>query len=170
MEKFLKALGVFTLVVLVNLTACKDDDDSCENGTFEMSINGNPFTAKDFDNTMAAGESLGFDGKRIDIRATDAQGRQLILTLFDMTSGSEGPCVTTSDVYIPMDDMTNGFQNIFFFTLTDDGVVDGFNEGTLRITSCDSKKKRISGEFTLANDDTAGSGSFTNMCYRILED
>jgi hypothetical protein len=170
MKKFFRNLSVFTLIAAVGLGACKDDDsDSCDNGTFAMTLNADDYAGKDFDNTLVIGESAGFDGKRMDIRATDSQGRQLIITFTDMTSGKEGNGVTTEDVYIPMSDIGSQTDSYFFFTLIDGDVSYPFIDGTLDITSCDASKKQVSGTFTFYDGENEANGSFTNMCYRIIK-
>lgn len=170
MKKFFRALSVFTLAALVSLSACKDDDsESCDNGTFEMTFNGETFTGKNFNNTLVISEDAGFAGKRMDIRATDDQGNQFLITFNDMTTGKEGNGVTTEDVYVSFSDLSSQTDNVFFFTLIDTNEISSsYLEGTLHITSCDANKKQVSGTFTIDDGETEATGSFTNMCYRII--
>jgi hypothetical protein len=169
MKKIVTKLSVFALFLLLGLNACKDDDsDSCQNGTFEMTVDGEEVTGGDFNNTLVKANSAGTDGKRMDLRATDNQGRTLIITFTDLSTGKNGDGVST-DEYIPFDDISTGSENTFFFTLITDDVSYPFTDGTLDITSCDANAKQVSGTFSFSNDDIAVSnGSFTNMCYRVI--
>jgi len=170
MKNLSKILGLFALVALTGLGACKDDDsDKCQNGTFELTINGDATTGKNFNNTLVIGNSAGTDGKRMDIRATDTQGRTLIITLTDNSSGASGNGVST-DEYIPISEVTTGTENVFLFTIIENDMSYPFIEGTLDITSCDANAKQVSGTFSFADGDfEVTNGSFTNMCYRIVK-
>ena len=165
-------LGVSALSVMVSLSACKNDDpkpESCENGAFKATVNGSNATGSSFNNTLVKASSGAVAVKRMDIRATDAEGRQLIITLSDQTSGTNGDGVST-DPYIPFDDVTTGTENTFFFTIIEDGISYPFADGSLDITSCDANSKKISGTFSFSDDDfQVTNGSFTNMCYTVLQ-
>jgi len=154
---------------MVSLSACKNDDpkpESCENGTFKATVNGTAATGSSFNNTLVKANGA---GKRMDIRATDAEGRQLIISFNDQTTGTNGDNVST-DPYIPFEDVTTGTENTFFFTIIDDGISYSFIDGSLYITSCDASSKKISGTFSFSDDDfQVTNGSFTNMCYTVLQ-
>lgn len=170
MKKFVTKVSVLALFVAVGLTACKDDDAkaSCQSGTFEMTVNGDVVTPKSFNNTLVKGNSGGTDAKRMDIRATDANGRQLIITFNDLSTGTVGDGVSTGE-YIPFAELETGTENLFLFTIIDGNVSYSFIEGNLDITSCDAEAKQISGTFSFANEDfEVTSGSFTNMCYTVM--
>ena len=105
----------------------------------------------------------------MDIRATDAEGRQLIITVSDQTSGTNGDGVST-DPYIPFEDVTTGTENTFFFTIIEDGVSYSFSDGNLDIMSCDASGKKVSGTFSFSDDDfQVTNGTFTSMCYTVLQ-
>jgi hypothetical protein len=169
MKNLRKMLAVSALSVLVGLSACKKDDpkpESCENGTFKATVNSTAATGSSFNNTLVKANGA---GKRMDIRATDAQGRQLIITFNDQTTGTNGDGVST-DPYIPFDDVTTGTENTFFFTIIEGGISYSFIDGNLDITSCDASNKKISGTFSFSDDDfQVTNGSFTNMCYTVLQ-
>ena len=172
MKNLRKMLGVSTLSVMVSLSACKKDDpkpESCENGTFKATVNGLNATGSSFSNTLVKASTGGVAVKRMDIRATDAEGRQLIITFNDQTTGTNGDGVST-DPYIPFDDVTTGTENTFFFTIIEDGISYPFIDGNLDITSCDASSKKISGTFSFSDDDfQVTNGTFTNMCYTVLQ-
>jgi hypothetical protein len=167
MKKFMRMLSVLTLLVVVSLSACKDDPapETCQNGTFEAKVNGDLASGSSFDNTLlkAAGT------KRTDIRATDANGRQLIITVSDQSTGTEGNGISTGE-YIPFDDVMTGTENSFFFTIIDNDVTYPFIQGSLDITSCDADKKKVSGTFSFAGDGfEVMNGTFTDLCYTVVQ-
>lgn len=171
MNKIVSKLSAFALFVIVGVSACKSDDPktSCQNGNFEMTFNGEHVTGISFNNTMLKGNSFGTDGKRMDIRATDATGRQLIITFSDLTNGTAGNCMST-DPYVSFDNVFTGTENAFFFTIIESGVSYPVSDGNLDITSCDANAMRISGTFSFSdNEYEVTDGSFTNMCYTIVQ-
>jgi hypothetical protein len=170
MRKFATKLSVLALFAVVGLHACKDDDsDSCQNGSFEMTVDGDAAVGSTFNSTLLKSTSVGTAGKRMDIRATDSEDRQLIITFTDLTNGTSGDGVST-DEYISFDDISTGMENTFFFTLIIDDVSYPFADGTLDITSCDADAKQVSGTFSFSDGDIdVTNGSFTNMCYRIIK-
>ena len=171
MKNLKQMLGVSALSVMICLSACKDDDpkpDACESGTFEATVNGEHAAATSFNNTLLKASSGGYEGKRMDIRATDAEGRQLIITFNDLSTGLDGNGVST-DGYIAIDQVTSPTQNTFMFTIIEDGISYSFIDGTFDITSCDANAKKVSGTFSFSDEGFAvTSGSFTNMCYTVL--
>jgi hypothetical protein len=169
MKKFVTKLSVFALFIVLGLNACKDDDsESCQNGSFGMTINGVDATGSSYNNTLVKGNSAGSDGKRMDIRVTDSDGRELIITFTDLSTGTNGDGVSTGE-YISFDEISTGTENVFFFTLTVDGVSYPFTDGELDITSCDANAKQVSGTFSFSDADfSVTNGTFTNMCYRVI--
>ena len=155
------------LFVLVPFFACKKDDPDpapCSGGDLEMTLNSEQVTAISFNNTLLMGGST---GRRMDIRATDADGRQLTITFTDLFTNS-GNCVSTNE-YIPFDDITTGTENTFLFTITQDGVSESFIDGSLDITSCDANARKVSGTFSFSFGDTdVTNGTFTDVCYTII--
>jgi len=172
MKNLRKLLGVSVLSVMVILSACKKDDpkpESCENGTLKATVNGTTATGSSFNNTLVKANAGATSVKRMDVRATDAEGRQLIITISDQTTGTNGDGLST-DPYIPFEDVTTGTENTFFFTIIEDGVSYSFSDGNLDITSCDASSKKVSGTFSFSDDDfQVTNGSFTNMCYTVLQ-
>ena len=171
MNKLQNFASGFALMLIAFLSGCSDgDDSSCENGSFQMNVNGSTITATSFNNTLLKGAGAGIDGKRMDIRATDSEGRELIITFTDLSSGSNGNCMTTSDAYVPFDEVFTGEENAFFFTFIEDGISYSIITGTLHITACDDSAKRISGTFSFSSDEyVVTNGTFTDMCYRIVK-
>jgi hypothetical protein len=132
-------------------------------------VNDELATGSSFNNTLLKASTGGTAVKRMDIRATDAEGRQLIITISDQTTGTNGDGVST-DLYIPFDDVTTGTENTFFFTIIENGISYPFIDGSLDITSCDASGKKVSGTFSFSDDDfQVTNGSFTNMCYTVLQ-
>ena len=172
MKNLRKMLGVSAVSIMVILSACKKDDpqpESCENGMFKATVNGTTATGSSFSNTLVKTNAGAASVKRMDIRATDAEGRQLIITISDQTTGTNGDGVST-DPYIPFEDVTTGTENTFFFTIIEDAVSYSFSDGNLDITSCDSSSKKVSGTFSFSDDDfQVTNGTFTNMCYTVLQ-
>ena len=172
MKKVVKLLCVFALAITVGLTSCSDDggdSKSCENGTFDMTLDGVHFTGKSFNNTLLKATDGGTPGKRVDIRATDASGLQVIITFTDLTTGTTGDGVST-DEYISFEEVMTGDENVFLFTIIDGQESYFFTEGSLDITSCDAANKQVSGTFSFTDGDIeVTNGSFTNMCYTILQ-
>src|SRR5687767_204453 len=84
MKKIMRMLSTFALLAVVSLSACKDDPEpeTCQNGTFEATVNGGLASGSSFDNTLLKGGGA----KRMDIRATDANGRQLIISISDQST------------------------------------------------------------------------------------
>jgi hypothetical protein len=171
MNKLTRLPVVIVVSILITFSACKKDDPespACENGTFEMTFNGEHVTGTSFNNTLVSGISAGSSGKRMDIRATDSGGRQLVITFTDLSTGSNGSCVST-DEYIPVDEVTTGTENAFMFTLIENGVSEPFTDGDLDITSCDVNGRKVSGTFSFSYGNVeVTNGSFTNLCYSIL--
>lgn len=165
-------LGVFALSVMISLSACKQDDpepEACENGTFEVTVNGDAVTGNSFNNTLFKGSSAGTSGKRMDIRATDTDGRQFIISFTDLSTGTNGKGVSTAE-YTAIDDVVTGSENAFFFTIIEGGVSESFTDGDLDITTCDADAKKISGTFSFSYGDLeVTNGSFTDMCYTIIQ-
>jgi len=175
MKTFFSKFSVIALFAIVAVSACKDDDDdkggmkACQNGAFTANINGQSTSATSFNNTLLKGNSGGSAGKRMDIRATDGSGRQLIITISDLSSGSSGDGVST-DPYIPFDDITTGTENSFMFTIIENNVSYTYIDGALDVTSCDASSKQVSGTFSFSDEDLqVTNGTFTNMCYTILQ-
>jgi len=170
MKNLITKLSALILVALFGLNACSDDDDAsatCENGSLEMTVNGEVVTATSFNNTLLKGNSAGSDGKRMDIRATDAEGRQLIITFTDLSTGLEGNGVST-DEYISSSDVVTGTENVFLFTIIENNVSEMFTQGSLDVTSSDGQ--RVSGTFSFSHGDLeVTNGSFTDMCYTVLQ-
>lgn len=173
MKKLMKMLGVSALCAIVSLSACSDDSgDSCQNGAFQMTVNGDVVAGSSFNNTLLKATSMGTPGKRMDLRVTDAEGRQLIISFSDLSTGTSGNGVSIADDYVPFDDVITGTENVFFFTLIDtDGSTYMFTDGTLDITACDAGAKQVSGTFSFSDPDfDVTNGSFTDMCYHIVKD
>lgn len=170
MKKIATKLSMFALAGMVVIGACKDDDsDSCDNGSFEMTLNGDPVSGKSFNNTLLKWNDAGEAGKRMDIRATDDQGREVIITFTDNTTGSDGNGVTTEDVYVSMDDTMSPDDNTAFASIySGDDQLYLLYDGELDITACDASKKQVSGTFSFNDGENEISGTFTNMCYRIM--
>lgn len=171
MKNLKKFISLSALSIVVCLTACKDDPepDACENGSFSMTLNGGSITGDSFNNTLLKASSGGVSGKRMDIRATDAEGRQLIITFNDTSSGMNGDCISTN-AYIPFEEVVTGEENTFLFTYIENGLSYSIISGNLDITSCDADAQKISGTFSFEDGDyEVTNGSFTDMCYTIIQ-
>lgn len=171
MNRVVSKLSVLSLIAIIAVNACKSDDpeSSCQNGSFEMTFNGEQVTGVSFNNTLLKGNSGGVDAKRMDVRATDSKGRQLIISFTDQTTSSPANGVST-DEYVAFDDVTSSNQNAFFFTVVESGISYPIADGNLDITSCDASTLQVSGTFSFSSDEhTVTDGSFTNMCYTIIQ-
>jgi hypothetical protein len=111
----------------------------------------------------------------LDIRAFDADGSQLILTISDSPGNSTGNCVTVGD-FIGGDELTSADDYFFFATYYNaSGSITHFAyEGDLEITECSDQN--ISGTFSFEGegfeeeeDFIAINGSFSNICYKVLK-
>jgi hypothetical protein len=165
-----KMLSASALSIAILLSACKKDDPkpSCENGAFTMTLNGEEVSATSFENTLIKASIPGAASKRMDIRATDESGRQVIITISDPSTGTNGDGIST-DEYIPFDDVTSPTENTFFFSIYEQGqITNGFTDGELDITSCDADNRKVSGTFSFSDGDfVITNGSFTDMCYSV---
>jgi major membrane immunogen (membrane-anchored lipoprotein) len=171
MKMFASKLSAFALVALVVLNGCKDDDDdsnSCKNGAFEMTFNNEEVTGDNFNNTLLKAGDGASATKRMDIRVNDSEGRELIITISDPSNGTSGNGIST-DEYTPFDDIVSADEKTFFFTLTIDNVSSSYTDGILDITSCDASARQVSGTFAFGDDEYTVSGSFTDMCYWIMD-
>jgi hypothetical protein len=172
MNHLKKMLGLCVIAALIIVVSCKKDDPepaNCENGQFQMIRNGETVTGVSFNNTLIKANSGGVPGKRMDIRATDATGTQVIITFNDLSSGTSGDGVSTDD-YVSFDDLSSASENTFFFTIIENGIGAPFTDGELDITACDPDKKIVSGTFSFSfGEDIVTNGSFTNMCYSVTQ-
>jgi hypothetical protein len=126
-------------------------------------------TAASLDNTLLKASTGATDAKRMDIRATDAEGRMLIISFNDLSTGATGNGISI-EAYVSIDDIATGTENTFFFTIIEDGVSYPFMDGTLDITSCDANALQVSGTFSFSDQDyEVTSGTFTNVCYRVVQ-
>lgn len=168
-----KMFSLCAIAAIVTVVSCKDDDpesSKCENGAFQMTRNGETVTGTSFNNTLVKAVTAGVPGKRMDIRATTASGSQIIITLTDLSTGTNGDGVTTDDDYVSFDDLSDPADNTFFFTIIENGVSLPFTDGELDITACDASAKSVSGTFSFSFDeDVVTNGSFTKMCYSIAK-
>ena len=82
MKKYFHLISILTITLL--LTSCGKDEDpqaNCSNqGTFTFNLNGNPWEATSFNNTLlvALDQSINVTARRCDIRAIDEDGLSLI--------------------------------------------------------------------------------------------
>ena len=71
--------------------------------------------------------------------------------------------------YIPFSEPT-GTENNFLFTIIEDDLTYTFIDGTFDIVSSDANSKQVSGTFSFSDGDfQVMNGTFTNMCYRVLQ-
>jgi hypothetical protein len=167
MKNLMKTLSILMLLALVGLDACKKDDPkpavTCD-GTLGAAMNNAQFTGATFNNTLLKSSGT----KRMDIRATDSKGRQLIITFTDLSSGTTGNGIST-DAYVAFDDVSTGTENTFFFTIIENSA-DMITSGSLDITSCNADTKKVSGTFSFSDGDyVVTAGTFTNLCYTIVQ-
>jgi len=176
--KSLCKLVVIAILSAFVLTSCNKDKETEENaplqGSFSCKIDGELFTATSFNNTVIGDAT----GKRLDIRATDASGKQVIVTINDLdVIGTDFSHVGDSvfvDIYenSPLGLATLGT------IITDDSFVmsmglDGGKEaGFAILTSSDLSSKKISGKFEFLLDDfkndktiSVTEGTFTDVVY-----
>jgi hypothetical protein len=170
MKKLALKMSAFALVLLTMFNACKDDDSaSCDNGSFDLTVNAEEMSKSSFNNTLVKGNNGSVAGKRMDIRAKDGEGLELIITISDVSTGAIGNGISI-DEYISVDEISGGDENTFFFTIIEDNDdVYTYTEGSLDITACDPNEKQVSGTFSFEGEGYEVSGTFTDMCYRIVK-
>jgi hypothetical protein len=179
MKKVLTAL----VILSVCFAGCKKDDDDSDAQTMTCKIDGVDWTAKSFTNSLIIGydASMNAEGKRMDLRGTDAAGRMIILSIGD-ASGSTGDGVRTV-AYNGFDDVNdcttqNGSTicsgSLFTYMLTYTDFYMGPDEGSIVVTSCDETKHTASGTFhykavNFDSGDTINvtNGVFSNLRYSV---
>lgn len=173
MKTWRKTLSASALMLIVVMSGCKKDDpepDACKDAKFEMVLEGETFTAVSFQNTLIKLATDAYSGKRMDIRASDASGKMIIITFNDLSTGTEGNGVSTDD-YISADEVDSPEESdhVFFGTLMqNNSIINAFVEGTFDLTACDADRQTISGNFTFTDGEvTVASGSFTDLCYTV---
>lgn len=185
MKRALLLLPLVGLLLFAN--SCKKDDNDnsgCSGSSFSATIDGTAFNATSFNNTLLVGEDqitgTGVEGIRLDVRATDANGKQLIISVTNLENGVAIECVKEEIYYEEATDNycgNNGCEGIII-TLMDGNTasVTSFSgDGIITITNCDEAGKNVSGTFSaeLTNFSTGDpvevSGSFNNQCFAIIK-
>jgi len=176
MMKRINLKKIVFLSLFFALLSCEPDEpvvDPSEAGSMTCTLNGAPWAAISFNNTLLRITDEPTTGKRLDLRGK-GMGIQLILTC-GITSSSTG---TT----IPIQTYTTGSSNEALVT-----IMEGFSilamatgvEGdpaTIHLTEIDGVSKTCSGTFSFKARDIstneitheALSGVFTDLVYVIM--
>lgn len=194
------AIFMALFIVTFNSSCKKDDDnktaDCTTQGSLTMTLDGGQYTATEFNNTLlkATDPSTGLDAKRLDIRALDANGVGVILSLSEFRDGKVGNDFREDTYYFFATTYANGYCESYNGFDACNGALltyypDGFystgqfaaegdeNDLTqnITITDNDGGDLTISGTFKVDFVDPFSSqahtieGSFSNLCYRVLE-
>lgn len=165
-------LSLFLLLVSLFSISCSKDDETKVTGTFSCKIDGELFTGTTFTNTLIGDETA----KRIDIRAKNEVGEQLVITINDLTGIEEDFSHLGTKVYTdatansPLGIITLGTfydtDNSYYTTSSSD------DEGYAMLTAYDLEGLTVSGEFefTLASysggeDMEVTEGVFANQVF-----
>jgi hypothetical protein len=168
-------LAVFSALVL---TSCNKDKEVNENtpsqGSFSCKIDGVPFTATSFNNTLIGDVS----GKRLDIRATDATGKQIIVTVNDLDVLGTNFSHLGDSVFVDVfENDPVGLASVGTLMYTDNSYAmtemdGGKDAGFVKLNSSDLSSKKVSGVFAFqiynyVTDETINitDGVFTNVVY-----
>lgn len=172
--KSLFRLFAIAIIFSIAFTSCKKDEttaSSSTNGSFTCKIDGVQFTATTLANTLIGDVT----GKRLDVRGTDASGKQLIYTINDVDPMGTNFSHLRDTVYVDASKNTPiGIVTLGTLVKTDGSFImsvgEGKEAGYSILTSCDLSTGRASGvfEFLLidfATDDTTfvTEGKFTNV-------
>lgn len=169
--------NAFLLLALCSalfMISCGDDDDvsqDCTTGDFTFQLNDTLWTGVDFNNTLIFGAdpTTGLEARRCDIRATNAEGDQIILT-FSNNNASDDSCMETGAYVAPANVGTSGGTNVFFFTYISASGSLTFStfDGTMSVSSCDEDDNRtMEGTFTFSDpfEDNIGTGGSFKVCF-----
>lgn len=154
-KKSLFKLSVIVVYTALILSSCKKEDNNDDiipdTGGFTCKIDGVTFTAVSLNNTLIGDAT----GKRLDIRGTDASGKQLIITVNDVNPiGTNFSHIGDTVFCDPFENTPNNIMtlgtlkfndNSWVMTTTGDGKLTGYSI----LTSCDLSNKKASGIFKL---------------------
>lgn len=186
MKKSTHFLLLMSFILFVTYSCKKKDDtpaDACSTaGTFTCKIDGVLFTGKTYTNTLLVGTSGGVDTKRLDIRATDASGKQIIVSVTEQRDGLVGDGFPTTyndynlDVSLNYCNSSGTGCNAALLTIGSVISSPVSDSGPVRVTACDITNKKISGTFSgtitpfgsSSPMHTVTEGVFTNVCYTVI--
>jgi len=172
MKKFF-SLFALSLIVL----SCSKDSENPK-PELSVSLDGQEWVGTAFINSMLkATDTITFiSRKTLDIRVTNKDGDNIIISATDISSGLDGDCLATGD-YVEIGAAAPGDTKVVLFTYTrkNTGGISAY-EGFLKVTECDESNRRISGEFNFKITDPGtgntvdfSSGTFSNLAYFISE-
>lgn len=176
--KLLSKLMAAAVFIAFAFTSCVEEEDgAASSASFTCKIDGETFVATSFENTLIGDES----GKRLDIRGTDASGRQLHVAVSDNEPLGTAFSQVGNKIYI------DGFQNtpstirtLGTLIFPDDSfamtIGDGKEAGYAIVTSFEPSNRKVSGgfEFFVKNLLTeemyhVTEGKFENMTFIQME-
>ena len=179
---------LLALVIVAGASSCKKEEDggtgNCNNGTFTATVNGTAFTGSTYQNTLVRTTQSGTKVKRLDIRATAADGKVVILTVTNLEGAANGKCMKVDTYYNdPTQNYSNsaGYEGIIGTYMLNSTTVAGQtmpvpgSQGSITISSCDETNAQVSGTFNFTTSTLGGgsaytiTGTFTNMCYIFSE-
>jgi len=171
------------------VVSCGDDDDPDDmmnpstTGSLTCKINGVQFTATDLStSSVIVAESYGVLAKRLDIRGTGPNNDQIIVTVTDLISDSNDPCLRNDTWNGLFNSTPQGYEGTLGTYIGDLTNTTGTTfsaltgAGPVSVTSCDSGNKSISGSFefgalNFANNDTVRvtEGVFTDVVFQFFQ-
>ncbi len=160
------------------LVSCSDDSNSGPEPTFSVVVNGQQtWEGVGFINSLEkfSDTVILITGKRMDIRVSNKDGENIVITATDIKTGTAGNCITLGDGYIlpSFDSLSLAFN----YNKDPNNSAGSFAYGGfLNITECNEQDKRISGEFAfIVQDPSTGDtlnfsgGQFANQSYFITQ-
>lgn len=177
----MKKLIYFLALLPFTIFSCQQEPDPEPNepnpgstGSMTCTLDGNSFTATSFNNTLIRITSGNPTGKRLDLRGTDANGLQLILScaITSSNTGEDMPITTYttgSTEYEALITLIQNNQTLGMATSSED------DHGTIVITSLDASAHTCSGTFEFDamkfNGDTTMyngvNGQFSGLVYSV---
>jgi hypothetical protein len=174
-KSFFKLIAISILTSIVLQSCTKDDDmdyvESTDSARLTCKIDGVTFTASKFNNTLIGDAAF----KRLDIRATDALGNQLIITINDLEGIGTNFSHLEDTVFVDAFENTPlGIITLDTYMGSDNSILmtsgDGKEAGYSILKSCDLTENFVSGifefqleEFGTNNIMYVTEGKFSNL-------
>ncbi|MEN8139300.1 MAG: hypothetical protein ABFR62_12790 [Bacteroidota bacterium] len=169
----LSVITIFTAIILMSCNKSNNINENSNLQSFTCKINGETFTADTFNNTLIGDETF----KRLDIRAIDKSGKQIIVTVNDVDPLDSNFSHLGDTVYVYP--FLNSPVNLASLgTIVDpDGsflitMPESKESGYSKLTDCDFSNKKVSGifEFMVKDYQTdeityVTEGKYSNLTY-----
>lgn len=162
-------IKAFALLLLAFTFSCSDSNNSrndCGDSQLSFMLNNVLWEADSFENSLFAAQdpTTGTDARRADIRATNSEGDQLIITM-NNPNHADDDCIDTG-AYVAIPNVSAFDQNVFFFTyIRNSGISISVVDGELNITSCTEGSREVTGTFSFSR--SAGDFDGTNGSFKV---